>query len=244
VIRDGGGLLGTFAVLPAVAYLATWSGWFASSYGYDRHWAAEHGNHTPVWAALDSLYQYQHTILQFGVTLTKPHLYQSWPWTWLVMSRPLSLFYSSASHACGAKNCSQAVLAIGTPAIWWASIPALAFCVVWWLTRRDWRAGAVLAGVAAGWLPWFWYAWHDHRTMFYSYAVTFDPFLVIAITLCLGLIIGPAGAGVGRRGVGTGAVGAYLIAVLANFYYLYPVLAAKIIPYTSWLSRMWYHGWI
>jgi dolichyl-phosphate-mannose-protein mannosyltransferase len=47
-----------------------------------------------------------------------------------------------------------------------------------------------------------------------------------------------------RRAASAGAAGAYLIAVLANFSYLYPVLAAKIIPYTSWLSRMWYHGWI
>jgi dolichyl-phosphate-mannose--protein O-mannosyl transferase len=102
----------------------------------------------------------------------------------------------------------------------------------------------VLAGVAAGWLPWFWYAWDDHRTMFYFYAVVFDPFLVIAITLCLGLLIGSARASAGRRTAGAAVTGAYLIAVLANFFYLYPVLAAKIIPYTSWLSRMWYHGWI
>jgi dolichyl-phosphate-mannose--protein O-mannosyl transferase len=32
--------------------------------------------------------------------------------------------------------------------------------------------------------------------------------------------------------------------VLLNFAYLYPVLAAKVIPYSQWLARMWYHGWI
>jgi hypothetical protein len=25
---------------------------------------------------------------------------------------------------------------------------------------------------------------------------------------------------------------------------MYPVLAAKVIPYSSWILRMWYHGWI
>jgi hypothetical protein len=25
---------------------------------------------------------------------------------------------------------------------------------------------------------------------------------------------------------------------------MYPLFAAKIIPYTSWLARMWYHRWI
>ena len=32
--------------------------------------------------------------------------------------------------------------------------------------------------------------------------------------------------------------------MLLNFVYLYPILAGKVIPYASWLSRMWYHGWI
>jgi dolichyl-phosphate-mannose--protein O-mannosyl transferase len=242
--RDGLWLPFSFGLVPVAAYLASWSGWFASPYGYDRNWAAQHGVHNPIWAALDSLYQYQLAVLHFSVTLTKAHPYQSWPWSWLVMSRPVSMYYDGHSHACGVHNCAQEVLAIGTPAIWWASIPALIACVVWWLLRRDWRAGAVLAGVAAGWLPWFWYAWHDHRTMFFFYAVVFDPFLVIAVTLCLGLIIGPARASVGRRAAGAGLAGAYLLAVVADFWYMYPVFAAKIIPYTSWLARMWYHRWI
>ena len=242
--RDGLWLPLSFGLVPAAAYLASWSGWFASPYGYDRQWAVQHGVHNPIWAALDSLYQYQRQVLDFSVTLTQHHPYQSWPWSWLVMSRPVSMYYNGHSHACGVHNCAQEVLAIGTPAIWWASIPALIACLVWWLLRRDWRAGAVLAGVAAGWLPWFWYAWHDHRTMFFFYAVVFDPFLVIALTLCLGLIIGPARASIGRRAAGAGLAGAYLLAVVADFWYMYPLFAAKIIPYTSWLARMWYHRWI
>jgi dolichyl-phosphate-mannose-protein mannosyltransferase len=243
--RDARWLPVSFGLAPAAAYIAGWSGWLASSAGYDRNWAAQHGNHTPVLSALDSLYQYNRAMWDFSVTLTARHPYQSWPWTWPVMSRPVSFFYREPTPAgCGVKSCSQEVLAIGTPAIWWASILALVVCLAWWLARRDWRAGAVLAGVAGGWLPWFWFAWHDHRTMFFFYAVVFDPFLVISITLCLGLLIGYARASAARRAAGATVTGVYLIAVLANFYYLYPVLAAKIIPYTSWLSRMWYHGWI
>jgi dolichyl-phosphate-mannose-protein mannosyltransferase len=34
------------------------------------------------------------------------------------------------------------------------------------------------------------------------------------------------------------------MAVLLNFAYLYPVLAAQAIPYSSWLSRMWFRSWI
>ena len=242
--RDAAWLPVTFGVAPFAAYLASWSGWFASGRGYGRYWGPAIGNHVPVWSVLDSWYQYQKSMYQFGVGLHVQTGYVSRPWTWLFLYRPVSMFWNGSPPGC-AKGCAQAVLAQGTPAIWWASIGALAFCLGWWVVRRDWRAGAVLVAVAAGWLPWFWYAWHDNRTEYFFYAVVFVPFLVIAITLCLGLIIGPARADPVRRAVGAVVVGAYLILVLVNFAFLYPVLTAQIVPYTAWLHRMWFHNaWI
>jgi len=233
----------TFLAIPFVTYLASWSGWFAGTLGYDRNWAALNGNHTPIWSTLDSWYQYQKSVLQFGLGLSSQQGYVSKPWTWLVLGRPVSFFYT-APKGCGSSSCSQEVLAIGTPAIWWASMLALLFCLGWWISRRDWRAGAVLAGVAAGWLPWFWFTLHDNRTEYYFYAVAFLPFLVIAITLCIGLIIGPVTAPAGRRAIGAVVAGAYLLLVLANFAYMYPVLAAQVLPYDLWSQRMWFRSWI
>ena len=198
-------------------------------------------------SALLSFAHYQKQMLQFHLGLTTHHPYQSQPWTWLVMSRPVAFFWqcpAGGTHGACASSKAQEVLAIGTPVIWWASIATLLVCVAWWLTRRDWRAGALLLAVAVGWLPWFWFALHDHRTEFFFYALEFEPFLILSITLCLGLILGPARASAMRRTVGAGVVGAYLLGVLLNFAYLYPILAGKIIPYTTWLSHMWYHGWI
>jgi dolichyl-phosphate-mannose--protein O-mannosyl transferase len=241
--RYTAGRLGAMVAVPALAYLATWSGWLATTSGYDREWAAQHGIHTPVVSALVSLYQYHKAMLGFNTGLTTHHPYESKPWTWLVMSRPVSYFWcpTTGAHPACSGGRAQEVLAIGTPLIWWASIISLIICLGWWLTRRDWRAGAVLLGVAAGWLPWFAYA---ARTQFYFYAVSFEPFLVLSVTLCLGLLIGQATASTGRRVLGASLAGAYLLAVLLNFVYLYPILAAKVIPYTQWLDRMWYHGWI
>ncbi|HWF80112.1 MAG TPA: phospholipid carrier-dependent glycosyltransferase [Streptosporangiaceae bacterium] len=232
----------TFIAIPFVTYAATWSGWFTSSLGYDRNWAALNGNHVPIWSTLDSWYQYQKSMLGFGLGLRSQQGYVSKPWSWLVLGRPVS-FYFTEPRGCGGK-CWDEVLAIGTPAIWWASIPALVFCLAWWISRRDWRAGAALVGVAAGWLPWFWFTLHDNRTEYYFYAIVFLPFLVIAITLCIGLIIGPANAPAGRRAIGAVIAGAYLLLVLANFAYLYPVLAAQPLPEPSWQQRMWFHSWI
>jgi dolichyl-phosphate-mannose-protein mannosyltransferase len=247
-----------FGLAPFVVYFASWSGWFFNTSGYDRDWAPLHGNHTPIWSTLDSWYQYNHWMLQFGLGLSSYQSYKSNPVGWLVLARPISFYWCAyGTQGCSMpKGTASEVLAIGTPLIWWGGTLALIFCLNWWLIgligdlvfkrtpKRDWRAGAVLLGVSAGWLPWIWYAWHDNRTEFYYYAVVFDPFLVIAITLCLGLIIGPARAGPGRRAIGAVGAGGYLLAVLVNLAYIYPILTAEVIPYTDWLSRMWFRRWI
>ena len=202
LVRDGRWVLASLAAVPVIAYVAAWSGWLFTSTGYDRNWAAQHGIHTPVISALVSLFEYNRAMLHFDTTLTTHHPYESQPWSWLVISRPVSYYYAApklGQDGCHVQHCSQEVLAIGTPLIWWVSIAALVICLAWWLTQRDWRAGAVLVGVAAGWLPWFLFL---SRTKFYFYAVVFDPFLVISITLCLGLLIGPARGSPARRAIG------------------------------------------
>jgi dolichyl-phosphate-mannose--protein O-mannosyl transferase len=250
LVRDGKWLPVTLGVIPLVTYVATWSGWLITSTGYDRGYARQHGITTPVISALYSLFQYHKEMLQFGVGLSKTHPYMSQPWGWLVISRPVAFFYQCYTgptnyHVCPAgytgPQWSQEVLAIGNPAIWWAGIPAMLFCLAWWLTRRDWRAGAAILGVAAGWLTWLPFV---SRTKFYYYALEFEPFMILCIVLCLGLIIGPVTARLPRRAIGSALAGAYVLAVVVLFWYFYPILAGKIIPYSSWLSHMWYHGWI
>jgi dolichyl-phosphate-mannose-protein mannosyltransferase len=241
---DGPWLSIWFVVAPAAAYVASWTGWFATSYGYNRNGAALNGGHPT--GTITAWLRYNQSMLNFGLGLHSSSPYQSNPLGWLVLARPTA-FYSAClpKKLCGgATSTEQEVLAIGTPLIWWAACLALLVCLAWWLTRRDWRPGALLLCVAAGWLPWIWFYWHDHRTEFYFYSAAIVPFLVIAITLCLGLIAGPARASPVRRGAGSAICGAYLLAVLLNFYYIYPLLAGQVIPYSSWLSRMWFSSWI
>ncbi|HYY17402.1 MAG TPA: phospholipid carrier-dependent glycosyltransferase [Streptosporangiaceae bacterium] len=250
LVKEARWLPVSFGLVPLAVYIASWSGWFASSLGWDRHYAATHGVRTPVLSGLYSLYEYHIQMLQFGVGLKTHHPYESQPWDWLVISRPVAYAYqcytSPTSHRVCPSNYtgprwSQEVLAIGTPAIWWAAIPALVFCVFWWLLHRDWRAGAVVLAMLTGWVTWFPFV---SRTKFYYYALEFEPFMILAIVLCIGLIIGATRGSVARRSIGAAVTGAYLLVVLLNFVYLYPILAGKVIPYTAWLSRMWYHGWI
>jgi dolichyl-phosphate-mannose-protein mannosyltransferase len=245
----------TFVVIPLAVYLASWSGWFATGTGYDRDYAQQHGVHIPVISPLYSLFEYHLQAIGFGVGLKTPHPYQSQPWDWLLVTRPVAFFYecytgpvAGPAHYCPSgytgAEWSQEVLAIGTPAIWWGSMVALLFCLGWWLLHRDWRAGAVLCGVVAGWAPWFPLV---SRTKFYYYALEFEPFLILSIVLCLGLILGPVGASALRRSTGALIVGAYVLCVLLMFWYFYAILAGQVIPYHDWYSHMWYRigrGWI
>jgi dolichyl-phosphate-mannose--protein O-mannosyl transferase len=248
LLRDGKWLPVTLGVIPFLTYLASWTGWFLTRTGYDRNYAQLHGVKFPVVSALYSLFEYHKEMLQFDTTLHAYQPYMSQPWGWIVIARPIAYYYQCYANAAGTTACpkgtvgySQEVLAIGNPLIWWASIPALLFCLGWWLTRREWRAGAALFGVAVGWLPWFPFV---SRTKFYYYALDFLPFMIIAIVLCLGLIIGQAQASTTRRAVGASIAGTYLLAVLLMFRYFYPVLAGSVIPYSSWLSHMWFSSWI
>lgn len=177
---------------------------------------------------------------------------------------PVAFFYTEPEGACGAGRCSREILGIGTPALWWGALAALVAVAFLWVMLRDWRAGAILLGFLAGWLSWFPSAFND-RTMFLFYATPLIPFMVLAIVLVLGYLIGPApaaarearasgdslgqvavepaGAGT-RRLVGAAAAGAFVLVVLANFAYFHPILSAETIPYVDWQDRMWFESWV
>ncbi|WP_431914040.1 dolichyl-phosphate-mannose--protein mannosyltransferase [Micromonospora carbonacea] len=251
-------------VLMVVAYVATWSGWLLTDDGYYRL-AARYPNvpglsDTPIIGALNNLWEYHKAAYGFHKQLDDPHKYQSWPWQWLLLGRPVA-FHWSGEGVCGAPSCASEILLLGTPLLWWSFLPAL-FGAAWiGLARRDWRAGAILLCVAAGLLPWFWFAF-DGRTMFSFYTAPALPFLVLAVVYVLGAIVTPAIDGARapatreataagedevaeRRLVGGVIVGAYVLLVALCFAYFYPIFVGKVLPYAEWSARMWLDGrWI
>jgi dolichyl-phosphate-mannose--protein O-mannosyl transferase len=246
LVKDAGwAFLSTIPVALGV-YLLSWTGWFATSNGYDRHWADGRGGFWSwVPAPLRSLWHYEHEVFQFNTNLHQTHYYQSNPWSWLVVGRPVSYFYESQKygqdgcHATG--GCAREVLALGTPVLWWTACFALAYCLWRWAFRRDWRAGAILCGVAAGYLPWFHY---QARTIFYFYAVVFVPFLCLAVAMMLGAMLGPRGASERRRMWGAVGAGTIVLLVVWNFIYFFPLYTGQMIPLSAWRARMWLSTWI
>jgi dolichyl-phosphate-mannose--protein O-mannosyl transferase len=227
-------------LLAGLVYTATWAGWFATDGGWRRTcqeappWADPNG--CGGFLGMTGFKRYHEEILEFHDTLATNHTYQSSPWGWLLLARPVSYFYETPRD-----QTSQEILSIGTPAIWWGSIFALLITAWGWLSRRDWRAAAILLGFAAGYLPWFIY---PDRTMFLFYALPALPFMCLALAYACGIGIGRSDASATRRTAGMVGVGAYLSAVVLNFAYLYPILSASVISYESWRDHMWLNSWI
>ncbi|MDX6738475.1 dolichyl-phosphate-mannose--protein mannosyltransferase [Actinocorallia sp. A-T 12471] len=243
-LRDGVATVAGLMVLPVVAYVSTWSGWLLTKGGWGRGDDVASSVWLRPFEGLPNLVRYHKEVLNFHNNLSSSHPYQSWPWDWPILRKPVAFFYDDKMPGCGAEKCSREILGIGTPAIWWIGIAALAVMVVLWLTQRDWRAGAILLAYGAGWLSWFPSAFGD-RTMFFFYALPGLPFLILAIVMTLGLIIGPEnGPPRSRRIAGSVVAGAYLLVVLLNFWFMYPVFTAQNIPYDAWHLRMWLGSWI
>lgn len=246
VLKDGVPAFFTMIPTAAVVYLATWTGWLQSTGAYFRGWAEKQPPSGWDWvpAPLRSLAHYHLEAYKFHQGLGSDHPYESSPWSWLVMGRPTSFFYESPKQGaagCELPSCTTAVLSVGNPVIWWGATLALAALLFWWIGRRDWRAGAILAGVAAGYLPWFMY---PERTMFFFYALSFEPFLILALTYCLGRILGKPGDPQWRRLSGLYLVALIMVLAVLVSAYFYPVWTAETIGYQDWRMRMWMPSWI
>ncbi len=133
------------------------------------------------------------------------------------------------------------MLLLGTPLLWWGGCLALIAAGGLWLGTRDWRYGVAIVGTLSTWLPWLLY---DDRPIFLFYGIAFLPFMVLAITLVMGLLIGPSRLPSARRTTGVVVSGSFFVLVLINFAYFYPIFSYEVIPRSAWLDRMWFQRWI
>lgn len=241
-------------VPPAFAtYIVAWASWFNSPTAWGRT-NPEGG----IFAAVKDLWTYHVKMWQFHVGVTSEHPYMANPWGWLLQLRPTSFFWEDNQSGCGleSERCVQAITSVGNPLLWWLGVGAL--IVVLWgaLWQRDWRAGVIVAGYVAMWVPWLGYA---ERTIFTFYTVVISPFVVLAMVYVVALLWAKHHghkelswvtlAGLTPRAlpalpwakwVGLGIV---LIIVSCGIYF-YPVWVALPIPHEQWNLRMWLPSWV
>lgn len=219
-----------FGLLPIFTYITTWVGWFLNPRGWDRNWSK---------SMINSFWHYHSEMWNFHTNLTQGHAYSANPWSWLIMGRPTSFFYASPK-SCGAQTCSQEILALGTPLLWWSGLIALCITFGYWIARREWQSGLILLSLAAGYAPWFLI---QKRTMFTFYAIAFEPFLILLIVYVISKFLeGERGRKPSRKRLLF--VYGYLVAVAINFFYFFPLYTGGVISYSAWLGHMWLPSWI
>jgi dolichyl-phosphate-mannose--protein O-mannosyl transferase len=210
-----------FGIFPVLIYVGSWFSWFASDKGWDRNFSSN-----PFF----SLWHYHAEILNFHTKLNDSHPYSANPWSWLIQGRPTSFFYETPK-SCGGTSCSQEILAIGTPILWWAATLALLVTIGFWVSKRDKQAEILLVVIGASYLPWFAI---QERTMFSFYTIAFEPFILLTLVYLLSKIVK------NQRRIAT----VFASIVLVNFLYFLPIFLGLVITYNSWRDRMWLPSWI
>ncbi|OBA57552.1 dolichyl-phosphate-mannose--protein mannosyltransferase [Mycobacterium sp. 1100029.7] len=237
-------------LIPIAVYLASYAPWFASETAIERHEVGQTigpSSVLPLPDALRSLWHYSAKALQFHAGLTNSagnyHPWESKPWSWPMSLRPVLYAIDQQNvGGCGAQSCVKAEMLVGTPAMWWLAVPVLVYALWRSFVRRDWRYAVVLVGYCAGWLPWF--ADID-RQMYFFYAATMAPFLVMGIALICGEILygPPKPQSAERRTLGLIVVSGYVALVVTNFAWLFPVLTGLPISQQTWDMEIWLPSW-
>lgn len=243
LLRDAAPAALSLVGLAAVTYVLSWSSWFASSQSYGRQWAATQGG-SWVPAALRSWWHYHLQMWHFHTTLTADHPYIAHPIGWLLQIRPTSFFYVSPEppeQYCGAERCSQAVTSLGNPFVWWLGTAALV-AAVWWVVRhRDGLAAVGLAGVAAGWLPWFLY---PDRPVFSFYTIAILPWLALTLAWAAARLIRWARPDDFRWRWLVTAFVVVGVLVVGSALFFWPVWTGEVITLRFWQLHQWLPSWI
>ncbi|MEN9713639.1 MAG: hypothetical protein RLZZ164_303 [Actinomycetota bacterium] len=245
------GAIAKFVLLVPIAfatYLASWSGWLATSGGYDRGWADDAANRATgffswVPVSLQSLWHYHVEAYGFHMGLRTPHSYASSPLIWLLQVRPVSFFYQGADNGasgCTATGgCSSAITALSNVFIWWAALAAIILLLIRFFSTRDRTAGFILLGVAAGYLPWMLYL---QRTVFQFYIVAFEPFVMLALAYAMAVLWRQTAEA--DRVKAVTVFSGFGVAVTAFSLYFLPIWFGTWVPYWYWLIHMWFGSWI
>jgi dolichyl-phosphate-mannose--protein O-mannosyl transferase len=209
-------VLAAFAVVPAILYALSYVPWMLQG-----HSARE-------------VVELQGSIWQYHANLRAEHPYFSSWYTWPWLHRPTWYYYQQEGETV------RGIVALGNPALWWASVPASLWVLRSGLLRRDPRRLFAAFGFLCLYLPWG----ISPRTLNYSHYL----FEAIPYT-CLALAMLMDESWDGRFG---SIPRAYLLVVVALFLFFLPILIALPIPTSAFFRKLpgnmrpwtWLPSWV
>ncbi|MEH3089124.1 MAG: phospholipid carrier-dependent glycosyltransferase [Microbacterium arborescens] len=231
-----------------VVYLASWTGWFVTDGGYDRH-AADANPATGVWSwvplSLQSLWRYHQSMYGSTAAMSTPHAYASPAWQWPLLLRPTSMYAGSTpagTDGCtDANGCWEILYSMPNPIVWWAGVVATLFLVYLFVRTRDGRHALVLTMVAATWAPWLLF---PDRTIFQFYTVLIQPFLLLALAFAVQTAVRAARRDTSRARPVEVAVLVFLGVVIVLAAFWMPLWSAVSVPYEFYRLHNWLPGWV
>ena len=85
---------------------------------------------------------------------------------------------------------------------------------------------------------------HDSIAAVATQAIAILPFIVIALTLSIGTLIGPSRLPSTRRTIGVVVSGAFVVLVLVNYAWFWPIWTNGLLTSSEWLDRIWFSRWV
>jgi dolichyl-phosphate-mannose-protein mannosyltransferase len=225
VREEGGSVVLWLMLVPAIVYVLTFmsrlSGELVMAPWAEGSW-------------FRAFFDHHRYMYNFHAGLEATHPYQSPPWSWPLLKRPVSYFF------CSGANCDPSVdegvyreiFASGSPFVWWLSILALAFVAVVWIRKRSPYSpeGLILAGFAFAYLPWFVLA-HGRAAVFLFYMLPVIPFMSLAVAY--------VATRIGGSWEARTAIGLFCAGAVAVFAFYFPLLGNVPIPREDWERRIW-----
>ena len=217
--REVGPSLVLLGAVPLIVYLASYIG------RVDGDLMALPWREGSAWRGI---LEHQLAMLRFHIGLAGDHPYESAPWSWILLKRPVAYSFAASTDA------YREVLAIGNPLTWWPGAVALVAVGVRWA-----RSGAsvarpelvILVAALSTYAPWLVLS-GSRSQVFIWYLLPTIPFLYAALGLWAALAWSSRP---GRIGIGLAA-----LAVAVSFVFIYPILTAAPLTPDAWRSRIWF----
>ena len=200
-----------FVIIPSIIYVSLYFN-FETVYGKTNN--------------MEDFFDLTNFMFSFHSTLDATHPFSSKWYTWPIMLKPV-WFYSEDINSATASTISN----IGNPAIWWFSIIALVFLLVYTVKKKDKNGLFILTMYLSVWLP---YAFIGRVMFLYHYFMAL-PFVMLAITYFIKFLY--------EKFNKKWIIWGYLLIVFATFWVFYPVSSGIPTPKSYVSSLHWFHDW-
>lgn len=216
--KEGWQLVVAMVIAPLTVYVVSFAGRID---GPVLSWPWSHGS----WVR--NFLGAQKAMLLFHLGIQDVSPYSSPAWSWPLIRRPVVYF----QQAWGGRY--REILAMGSPVVWWACLPALAYLGIRVARRRRPTEAAVVVvgGFAVLYLPWLAVA-AERSFTFLFYLLPAVPFMCLA----LATVATPWVRSLGGRAI----VSLFCALAIASFAFFYPVLTAAPLSKPAVEARLWF----